>query len=82
MGICHNCNGRGFQWVKGEIVSRRNGQSIANTYAHGPRCNSCLGSGQVENAANKFSRYFAYVAIAFAAVTIIVPGFASIIGGN
>ena len=44
--ICPHCSGRGFTWVHGKIVSRRDGSTIATTHKQGPDCEHCRGTGR------------------------------------
>ena len=42
---CPACQGRGFQWKQGKILSRRDGSEVAHTYTRGDACLKCYGSG-------------------------------------
>jgi len=44
--LCIECDGRGFQWKTGRILSRRTGEEIATTYTQGSACMACMGSGK------------------------------------
>lgn len=44
--LCTSCDGRGFDWKQGEIISRRDGSSVATTYTQGDDCKACGGSGK------------------------------------
>lgn len=44
---CHKCNGRGFLWREGKILSHRDGSVRANFYSQGQACNECFGTGVV-----------------------------------
>jgi RecJ-like exonuclease len=61
--ICLSCNGRGFHWVEGKIVSRRDGSEIATTYKDGGACEACGGTGEV--GLYFVSRRFAQIIIIF-----------------
>jgi RecJ-like exonuclease len=43
---CRTCEGRGFQWKHGKILSRVDGSEIAHTYRQGDACLSCYGTGK------------------------------------
>lgn len=40
------CGGKGFHWKAGTIVSHADGSELATTYAQGPTCRKCRGTGQ------------------------------------
>jgi RecJ-like exonuclease len=44
--FCAKCEGRGFHWVEGKIISRRDGSEIASTVS-GNKCQACGGTGEV-----------------------------------
>ena len=44
--FCVHCNGRGFNWVEGKIISHRDGSEIART-VRGDKCPHCGGTGEV-----------------------------------
>lgn len=63
--ICTHCDGKGFHWKEGKILSRRDGSEVATTWTHGPKCEPCHGTG--EAGPLLASRYFAYGVMALVA---------------
>lgn len=44
--LCLTCDGKGYLWKHGKIISRRDGSEVAHTYAKGDACLTCFGTGR------------------------------------
>jgi hypothetical protein len=53
--LCTNCDGRGFHWRIGKIVSH-SGAVIADTLTQGDMCVKCYGSGKLKAPAMELGR--------------------------
>lgn len=67
---CPECGGKGFKWIEGKIISRKDGKEIATTHRNGGTCPRCGGTGEIIDinyaVFSDFSRKFAYSAIGLA----------------
>lgn len=43
---CLHCEGRGYHWKRGEIISHRTGVAIADFHTRGATCEVCHGTGK------------------------------------
>ena len=66
---CIECDGKGFHWAEGKIISRVDGHEIATTRKQGPRCERCKGSGEAGGLL--LSRYFAYIVMCLVALLVL-----------
>lgn len=61
--LCGKCDGRGFHWQAGEIVSRETGTTLARTYRQGETCAKCRGTGR-RDLSGRIALAFAGLAVA------------------
>lgn len=48
--LCPECDGKGFHWKRGQILSRVDGSVVADTSTRGDMCVRCWGDGHYHRA--------------------------------